>query len=42
MGEMHESMMKTGAAKTSDILIPKKNKCQRYKSFIEIQTTVST
>jgi hypothetical protein len=34
-------MMKTGAAKTADIMIPKNKTFDRLKKFWEIQTTVS-
>ena len=34
-------MIKTGAAKTADIMIPKDQRYLRFKKFIEIQTTVS-
>lgn len=34
-------MIKAGAAKTADIMIPQDEKFQRFKKIVEIYTTVS-
>lgn len=35
-------MIKAGAAKTADIMIPQNQKLMRFKKLVEIHSTVST